>query len=69
LAKLKRQLIESIVLANTRAKILASSPTALAIEVADLITNEIIRYPLARKAAEALNVHNSTIMNKINLKQ
>lgn len=51
---------------ETRTKILASSPTAQSVLVTELETNTTTTYPSARKAAIALNVSNSTIMNKLN---
>lgn len=52
----------------TRAKILASSITAQAVEVTDIVTETTVTYPSARRAAMALNASNSTIMNKLNKK-
>jgi len=58
-------LIESKVSFTTRMKILVSTKTRHTVLVTDInngITNE---YPSARRAAEAINASNSTIMNKI----
>jgi hypothetical protein len=42
-----------------------NQPTAIPIEVIDLKTGIVTKYLSARKAAEALNISNSTVMNKI----
>lgn len=50
---------------ETRLKKLNSSKTAVSIVVTDITTNITKEYPSARNAALALNVSNSTIMNKL----
>ena len=50
---------------DTRLKILSSSPSAQPVTVTDLESNTTTTYPSARKAALALKVSNSTIMNKL----
>jgi len=60
-----KQLKESKVSYTTRMKILASIKTRQTVLVTDMskgITNE---YYSARRAAEAINASNSTIMNKL----
>jgi hypothetical protein len=52
----------------TRMKILASTRTSQAVLVTDLVSGISSTYPSARRAALALNVSNSTIMNKLNNK-
>jgi group I intron endonuclease len=49
----------------TRMKILASIKTTQAVLVRDVIKGVTTEYPSARRAAEALNASNSTIMNKL----
>lgn len=49
-------------------KILASTKSSQAVLVTDLINGNTIKYPSARRAAEALGISNSTIMNKLNRK-
>lgn len=49
-------------------KILAYTKTSQAVVVTDLTTGEITKYPSARRAAEALYISNTTIMNKLNNK-
>lgn len=51
---------------ETRIKILDSSKTAKAVKVTDLVSGVTTTYPSARRAAEALNISNSTVMNKLN---
>ena len=68
LEKLQLGKLKSKVSEATRQKILASTKTAQAVEVTDLVTGTINRYPSARSAALALNASNSTIMNKLNNK-
>lgn len=63
--KISSLLVESKVTGETRAKILAASQTAIAVEVTDLVAGEVKIYSSARRAAEALNASNSTIMNKV----
>ncbi len=60
-----KQLKESKVLFATRIKILASTKTKQTVLVTDIIKGVTNEYPSARKAAEAINASNSTIMNKI----
>lgn len=43
----------------------AASPTAIAIEVTDLVSGVTTIFASARRAGEFLNASNSTIMNKI----
>lgn len=66
--KINTFLGESKESAETRAKKLAASKTAIAVQVTDIVTGEIRTYPSARRAAEALNASNSTIINKVNNK-
>lgn len=50
--------------AETRAKILAKTITAISVQVTDIETGVTTLYPPARRAAKALNMSNSTVMNK-----
>lgn len=61
-----RLLKESKVSYMTRMKILASTKTAQIVLITDTFKNVTTKYLSARRAAEALNVSNSTIMNKLN---
>jgi group I intron endonuclease len=61
-----RSLKESKVSYTTRMKILASTKTSQIVLITDTFINITTKYPSARRAAEALNVSNSTIMNKLN---
>ncbi len=45
-----------------------NQPTAIPVEVIDLETGITTKFLSARKAAEALNISNSTVMNKIKQK-
>lgn len=63
-----KQLKESKVSFVTRMKILASTKTKQTILVTDVIKGITSEYPSARRAAEALNASNSTIMNKLKSK-
>lgn len=47
-------------------KILASTKTSQAVLVTDLTKGESTEYPSARRAAEALGISNSTVINKLN---
>lgn len=51
---------------DTGLNILSSSPSAQSVTVTDLESNTTTTYPSARKPALALQVSNSTIMNKLN---
>jgi len=42
-----------------------NQPTAIPVEITDLKTVTVTKYLSARKAAEALNISNSTVMYKI----
>jgi len=53
------------VYAETHAKILAGTKTAIPVEITDIETGLTTLYPSARRAAECLNISNSTVMNKI----
>jgi hypothetical protein len=46
-------------------KILASTKTSQIVLITDTFKNATTRYPSARRAAEAIGVSNSTIMNKL----
>jgi transcriptional regulator of aromatic amino acid metabolism len=46
-------------------KILASTKTSEIVLITDTFKNVITKYPSARRAAEAIGVSNSTIMNKL----
>jgi len=59
---------ESKVTMETRSKILASTKTSQAVIVTDLTNGVSTRYPSARRAADALGISNSTVMNKLNNK-
>jgi DNA invertase Pin-like site-specific DNA recombinase len=52
---------------ETRLKILASTKTSQAVIVTDLISG-VTTYLSARRAADALGISNSTVMNKLNNK-
>lgn len=56
---------ESKVSYITRMKILASTKTSQIVLITDTLKNATTKYPSARRAAEAIGVSNSTIMNKI----
>jgi group I intron endonuclease len=56
---------ESKVSYSTRMKILASTKTSEIVLITDTFKNVITKYPSARRAAEAIGVSNSTIMNKL----
>lgn len=47
-------------------KILASTKTSQIVLITDTLKNVTTEYPSARRAAQALSVSNSTIMNKLN---
>jgi group I intron endonuclease len=57
---------ESKVSFLTRMKILASTKTSQRVLITDINKGITTKYPSARRAAEAINVSNSTIMNKLN---
>jgi group I intron endonuclease len=50
---------------TTRMKILASTKTSQIVLITDTFNNVTTKYPSARRAAEAISVSNSTIMNKL----
>jgi len=50
---------------TTRMKILASTKTSQTVFITDINKGVTTKYPSARRAAEAINVSNSTIMNKL----
>jgi group I intron endonuclease len=56
---------ESKVSYSTRMKILASTKTSEIVLITDTFKNVTTKYPSARRAAEAIGVSNSTIMNKL----
>jgi group I intron endonuclease len=59
---------KSKVTMETRLKILASTITSQAVIVTDLTSGVSTRYLSARRAADALGISNSTVMNKLNNK-
>lgn len=59
---------KSNVTMETRFKILASTKTSQAVIVTDLISGVSTTYLSARRAADALGISNSTVMNKLNNK-
>jgi group I intron endonuclease len=60
-----KSLKESKVSYITRMKILASTKTSQIVLITDTFENATTKYPSARRAAEAIGVSNSTIMNKL----
>lgn len=56
---------ESKVPFTTRMKILASTKTSRTVFITNINKGVTTKYPSARRAAEAINVSNSTIMNKL----
>jgi group I intron endonuclease len=56
---------ESKVTYATRMKILASTKTSQIVLITDTLNNITTKYLSARRAAEALGVSNSTVMNKL----
>ncbi len=56
---------ESKISYTTRMKILASTKISQVVLITDTFKNVTTEYPSARRAAEALGVSNSTIMNKL----
>ena len=65
LEKLRLVKPKSKVSLATRQKILASSLTAQAVEVTDLVTGQTTTYLSSRRAAEAINASANTIMNRL----
>jgi hypothetical protein len=65
LERVTKNRLKRNVSAETRAKLLAGTRTAIPVEITDIETGLTTLYPSARRAAECLNISNSTVMDKI----